>query len=199
MSDVNTREYWDGRFENNWEDAGGLNQTKAFIQLMINNLPKQIISYLENNTVSVLDWGCAIGVGVEEFSKNFKNAIVSGLDFSDTAIEKSKILLPKFNFIAGELDSHNKNYDLIYTSNCLEHFKDPYEWMKQILSYTNKYAIFMVPYDETLTVSWSEHQFSFTEKSFYNNFHEFNKIYEKVIDECPNCWIGKQIIVIYEK
>jgi trans-aconitate methyltransferase len=199
MSSVNSKEYWDGRFDNNWETAGGLVQTRSFIQLMINNLPNQVIEYLESRRVSVLDWGCAVGVGVQEFSERFKKSVMSGLDFSDSAIEQSKALLPQFNFVAGSLDTHKQRYDLIYTSNCLEHFKDPYEWMRQILTYTNKYAIFMVPYNEQGLVTHGEHQFSFTEKSFHPRFHGFNKVHEKIIDQCPGCWVGQQIVVVYKK
>lgn len=198
MSAINSKEYWNYRFENDWEERGGLIQTRAFIQLMINHLPDSVIDYLDSRRVTVLDWGCGIGVGVKEFAERFKKASVAGLDFSDVAIEKSKKLFPQFEFIAGSLDTHRKRYDVIYSSNCLEHFKDPYPWMKQILSYTNKYAIFLVPYNEKIK-EYDEHMFSFTEKSFYPKFYGFNKIFEKVIDECPNCWVGQQILVIYKK
>lgn len=197
--EVNSKEYWDERFEENWETAGGIEQTRAFVKLMIEHLPKQIIDYFQNNKTTVLDWGCAIGSGVKEFADRFEKSIVTGLDFSDTAIEKSKILYPELDFIAGSLEIRRQNYDVIYSSNCLEHFKDPYPWLQQILSYTNKYAILLVPYDEKLVVDWDEHQFSFTSKSFYPKYRGFEKLSEKIIDECINCWIGKQILVVYKK
>lgn len=198
--EINSKEYWDYRFENNWEYHGGKEQTAGFMDILIANLPQEILLYF-NQSVSILDWGCAEGQGVDLLSKTFTASNVTGLDVSEIAIQKSKLNYPDYDFIQGYLNPDIHKFDAIITSNCLEHFDEPFEWVYKILECTNKYFIVLVPFEENIPKEdlSHEHKYSFSEDSFPNTIKGFNKAYCKIIDNCGQVYPLSEILVVYRK
>jgi len=194
--EINSKEYWDNRFRTNWIEFNGKEQTKNFMELIVQNLP----NFVDLNGKKILDWGCALGQGVEVLMRHFPTSFVCGLDISDQAIFECRQVHPELFFYNGFLKDYRINYDVIITSNCLQLFKNPYFWINEMMEYTREFLIILVPYnDSSCENEDSEHKFKFLEESFPNRINNFSKIYTKIINQCPGCWSNKQLLVIFER
>lgn len=195
---VNSNEYWDERFEKDWEIYEGQQQTSFFVNLLIQNLPQWIKEQFENSTVC--DAGCAEGQGTKIFKDAFPSTTVEGIDFSEVAIEKARLLFPSIHFFKDDVYNLKNNYDSIFISNVLEHFEQPFEVVNSLLKKVNKHLIIMVPFQEVEMLK--EHFYRFEYESFPINIGDFSLSYFKEID-CRlleyTLWEGKQALVIYTK
>lgn len=173
---INSKDWWENEFQNEWENGiDGKIQTKLFADVSYGLLAPQLkeeFSKLENK---VIDWGCALGQGCEYFleklmsgknekhfspDKNKKNII--GVDFAEKATNKAKTLYPHYRF-ENDIESIQEKVDLIYTSNTLEHFYDPFSEFDKLYNKTEKYIVILVPFNQDPT-QW--HHFKFTEDFF---------------------------------
>lgn len=195
---INSNEYWDQRFEEDWETYEGHQQTEFFVNLLVKNLPDWIKQDFLKSTVC--DAGCAEGQGTVIFKNNFPEADVEGIDFSEIAIEKAKTMYPSINFFKDDVYNLKNKYDTIFISNVLEHFENPFEVVEKLLSNTEKNLIIMVPFQELELLK--EHFFRFDYDSFPIKLTDFTLSYFKEID-CRvlenSLWRGKQAIIIYTK
>ena len=193
---VNSKEYWDNRFASgDWETKGGNKQTRYFYELLYTLLPKHLrIQFNDANTqYTIADIGCAEGDGTKLLAEKFFNSKVSGVDISEAAIKKAKILYPDIDFFS----TTNKQYDIVISSNVLEHFKNPFEHLRELFTYAKKYVVILVPFEEYERVS--EHFYTFLYKDFNLKFEDFNLIYTHVIDANKDIWNGKQHLLVYQK
>src|SRR5437868_13929 len=94
MNELNSRPWWDEYFQAKWELYGGRERTRLFMETIARGLPEAERSYLSEPGRSILDWGCALGEGVEVLEQAFPAARVAGLDFSQVAIEKAQACHP---------------------------------------------------------------------------------------------------------
>lgn len=193
---VNSKQYWNERFEKNWELNGGRRQTEYFTKLALKLLPESILN-LFNDNLTFLDWGCAEGDGTSIIANRFPSLTVRGLDFSSSAISKAQGHFPGISFLAGSLKDYSDKYDIIFTSNCLEHYKNPFEWIHHLMEYTQKMLIIMVPFQEFNRIE--EHFYTFDFKTFPLAIGSFVMNYYKVVDSNPDYWPGKQILIVYSK
>jgi len=203
---INDVSWWNNEFINNWEvGIDGKEQTLYFAQLMLNNLPNEVLTYLNTSGISILDWGCALGQAVNLFEIRFPCANVVGLDFAKEAIKKARSRFPYSKFINRLFDKEIDRYDVIYTSNCLEHFTNPLDHIKELLEGTGKYFIALVPYNQggfEGPMNMDCHLYSFREESFPYSLlcGQFVKHWEKVIPTTGNpLWNAEQILVIYRR
>lgn len=199
MMDLNSQDYWDTRFNSNWEAAGGKNQTRFFMQLLLENIPEELINDIKDNNPTILDWGCALGQGVDEISKHFPEAQVCGLDFSPIAIKQCQTDYPSGTFRSACLDPDVDHFDIIISSNCFEHFTDPLEELTKHLQCTQKYYILLVPYAEKLPLC-PEHQITIDHDTFPASLCGFSRYALKIINaRGKGCWNGEQMLIIYKK
>ena len=196
--DINSNEYWDERFINDWEEMDGHQQTNFFVDILMNNLPEWMKNTLQG--VTVCDAGCAEGQGAYKFKQKYQTIDIDGIDFSEVAIEKAKELYPDIRFFKDDIYNLSKFYDIIFTSNVLEHFNNPFEIVEKLLEKTKQHLIIMVPFQEVERLS--EHFYTFNYDSFPIGINEFVVSYFKEID-CRliqnSLWDGKQAVVIYTK
>ena len=198
--------WWENLFcSGDWETAGGKMQTEYFAKLILSNIPDEVSEYLSIPGTKILDWGCALGQAVNLFQETFPKSKVTGLDFAEKAIEKATQLYLNSSFRSNPLDVFTDHYDAIYTSNVLEHFRNPLNIVKEHISCAGKYYIVLVPYNQGRSegpINDGCHAYSFTEDSFPNNLYskKFIKCYVKVIPPIrPELWCENQILVIYER
>jgi len=196
---MNSKEYWDNRFETgDWDAHGGREQTLFFAKVATDNMPEWLVKQINMEYLSICDMGCAEGDAVNQFSKMFFNCDVQGIDFSEQAVEKAKNNYPLYNFSQGDLNYINDIYDVVFSSNTLEHFRKPIEILKKMLYATKKYLILLVPFNEKERLS--EHVSSFTYDSFPLDIEQYSLLYYKEID-CSNMeksmWPGQEILVVY--
>ena len=195
---VNSKEYWDYRFSEDWEVLQGREQTSFFINLLLNSLPKELIIDMEENRIEVCDAGCAEGEGTYLFANRFPNCVIEGVDFSEEAIKKAQKHYPDVSFRTGDVNKLEKNYDIIFSSNVLEHFDEPFTVIHNLLKNTKKHLIIMVPFKEYNRIS--EHLYTFDYQTFPLIIDSFELSYFREISSEyieGTHWSGKQAVVIY--
>lgn len=182
----NSMEWWNDQFESKWDRVEGINgpaQTRYFMELIVKYCGLDL-------TGSILDFGCAMGQGVEVLSRHSDK--VEGYDFSPVGIVESR---KRVNGVfMSELPS--KTYDVVVCSNVLEHFADPIPVFKQLLNLSNKYVVIMTPYNQTPTCE--VHPITVTETTF-PKVEGFKKTIKHIPNEKPEMGGMNQIMFIYER
>ncbi len=193
---INSKEYWNKRFATgDWEEKGGNHQTHYFYELLYTLLPKHLKEEFNDSEkqYSIADIGCAEGDGSKFLAEKFFNAKVSGIDIAEAAVEKANALYPEIDFST----KLNQQYDIIVSSNVLEHFKDPREHMKELFHHSDNYVIILVPFEEQERIE--EHFYTFLYKDFQLQFEDFNLVHIHGVKADTNIWNGKQHLFVYQK
>jgi teichuronic acid biosynthesis glycosyltransferase TuaH len=195
---VNSKDYWDMRFRTDWEIQQGREQTTFFCNIILTYLPEWLTVDIKYNHLSICDAGCADGDAVHMLSKFFPHSKVEGVDFSKEAIERAKKYYPDHSFYCSSIEDITKEYDVILSSNTLEHFQQPFAVLKHLLKKAKKHVILLLPFQEYNRIE--EHFFTFDYDSFPLKIDEFALTHYTEIDAAsmPNTlWGGKQILVVY--
>lgn len=103
------------------------------------NKLKNVLKYIDSSPRKVLDMGCASGWFVSEIQKKYPNSDFYGIDIYDEAIRYANKLYPQIKFSVS--DAHKTKYendffDLIISTEVIEHLEDPkiaIKEMKRIL------------------------------------------------------------------
>ncbi|MFN7922157.1 MAG: class I SAM-dependent methyltransferase [Bryobacteraceae bacterium] len=192
---VNSREWWEWYFQTHWDNYGGGNQTAHFMKRLLESLPLTVAAYLRSRPWRILDWGCAFGEGVELLARAFPASAVAGLDFSAEAIEQARQRHPGRRFLHHPEGAIDESYDVIITSNCLEHFHDPVPVMERHLASASRLYVSLTPYDEQ-ELHWS-HAVSLREDSFPERLGEWTRIEARRVEVDRMFWPGEQLLAIY--
>ncbi|MGN4126681.1 methyltransferase domain-containing protein [Lysinibacillus sphaericus] len=198
--EVNSKKYWDVRFSSDWESNQGREQTRFFSNIAVENIPSWLVSNINSNRYNICDVGCAEGDAVPILSNKFYKSNVIGIDFSQEAIEKAKKYYPNYSFMQSAIEEIEENYDVLFSSNVLEHFSNPFEMLEKMILKTNKHLILLLPFQEYTRVK--EHFFTFDYEHFSLNLNDFRLSYYKEIDGAKfehNLWPLKQILIVYTK
>jgi 2-polyprenyl-3-methyl-5-hydroxy-6-metoxy-1,4-benzoquinol methylase len=190
-------------FRGAWERNGGREQTRFFMNLILNNLPEDVFFYLRTENENIVDVGCALGDGCHLLAQNFTDAHIWGLDASSVAIEKARGIYGHYKNMTFKQEALSHEpwpipfFDAVTCSNVLEHFSDPLPYFRDLLSMARRYAIILVPYNETDRIPG--HRVTITEETFPEVWSGFRRIQTKVIDTGNNpYWAGPQILFVYE-
>ncbi len=198
---INSKEYWDDIFEKREKNVIRAQQTEFFVNLALNNLPSWITEDINLKHMSICDVGCAEGTGTEILSQFFSSSKVTGIDFSDQAIEVARATHSGCAFEVGDIHNLSKNYDILFTSNVLEHFFYSGQVLTNMIQHADKYCIILVPFREYYTVP--EHFSYFDFQSFPLSIeNKYDLCYFKpinIIGDDTKYWYGEQILVVYGK
>ena len=202
-SPINSNEYWDKRFLENWENFQGPKQSRFFSRLALCNLPAWLVREIKNKKLSVVDWGCAQGDGTNELVNYFEINQITGVDFSEIAIAAALGRYPKMSFVSenwlNEKISGVQIFDIVYSSNTLEHFHKPYDVLQKLSKRAKKAVILALPYQELDRID--EHFYSFLANNIPLELSNgFRLIWSKVVDcrQIQNSyWNGDQIFLVY--
>lgn len=197
---INDKDYWEERFSNgSWEENNGKEQSKFFYQIIMDHLPQWMFEELEANNYSICDLGCADGVGTALLKQYFPQSNIVGIDISEAAIEKARKNYPECSFIQTNItQDFDQKFDLILSSNTLEHFQEPISLLKNIIKFASKYFLILVPFREFSRID--EHFYSFDYNSFPLNLENYNLIYYKEInckEYIERYWPDEQILLVY--
>lgn len=196
---INSKQYWEDRFKTgDWKNNSGDKQTEFFYRLVLDLLPDWLIEEIQREEYSILDAGCAEGEGAFLLKNKFINSSVKGVDFSESAIEKACKLYPTCSFEAMDLFSLSEKYDIVLSSNVVEHFLDPRAVIEKLISISNKYCILMLPFREKDLIEEHFHSFDFS--SFNLKIDNFQLLYYQTIDSSKiegTQWYGEQILLVY--
>ncbi|MDO4632659.1 MAG: glycosyltransferase [Eubacteriales bacterium] len=198
---MNSKEYWDHRFDTDWLEFGGDQQSSFFANLLCELMPKDVVEEIEKNQYSVCDMGCALGDSIPVLQYAL-GVPVDGMDFSAEAIAQAKRKYMANNLFVGDLTDLKleKRYDVTISSNVMEHFAEPWKILKNLSEVTDRYIIVMVPYRETLEID--EHEYHFNESNIPLQMGEFSLHYVKTADgrDYENTsYPDQQILLVYKK
>ena len=196
---INTREYWNKRFDTDWNEYGGNQQTEFFAKIACSMFPEWFVRDIKLKQYTFCDIGCALGNGVDILSK-FLGIRASGIDFSEEAIKIAKEMYPQYAFYRDDVTdlSEDKMYDIIYCSNVLEHFANPWDIANNISKISSHYLVLLFPFREKLNIS--EHVYNFDTNLIPLYIDNFNLIYVNTFNgkEIENSFYpDQQIFLIY--
>ncbi len=198
---INSKSYWNAKFHSkDWERQQGKEQTLFYGQLAIDHMPDWLKSYISTHTCSICDFGCALGQATQLLATTFHNSEVTGQDISESAIAEAKKLFPRLTFMSDDLlASSEKKYDIMFSSNTLEHFYNPHEVINQLAHHARQLLILLIPFYDDLKIE--EHFYSFTYKNIPRFIGDaFSLVFYKDMDtsRVPNThWMGRQLLMIY--
>lgn len=198
---TNDREYWDGRFREDWQAHGGPAQTRFFTQLALEAMPTWFVERVRGAGLSLCDWGCAEGEGAAMLAREL-GAPVVGIDFSETAIVTARSKFPDVEFRAVDwlAEDADAQFDVVFSSNTLEHFHAPWEVFDSIARHASRYVILLVPYREE--DRHPEHFAGFDPTSVPAARGGWALAHAAVIDARDyddTQWEGEQILAIYAR
>ncbi|MFC5700857.1 methyltransferase domain-containing protein [Cohnella faecalis] len=195
---INSKSYWDNRFRTNWEAYLGREQTAFFYHLALKMMPDWLLEEIERKQFSICDAGCAEGDGTQLLASRFAQSRVVGLDFSEEAISKAKSYYPDVLFQCSGIENMEERYDVILSSNTLEHFDDPFAMIRQMMNSVGSYLILLLPFEEYQRIP--EHSYTFDYDVFPLKLNGFHLVFSQEV----NCsvipgthWPGKQLLVVY--
>ena len=196
--ELNSEKYWDDRFSSDWEQSNGREQSAYFASLMMKALPEDILGEIAFGKYRIVDFGCAMGDCVGAFKKRFPECEVAGIDFSEVAVERARVLFPDCSFVHGDIHVQALPCDVAVCSNVLEHLNDPQSVLDRLFANASRYVIVMVPYEELYLVS--EHMSRFTPRSFALEKCGFSlECVRRVVSDDARLWAGSQLLVVYKK
>jgi SAM-dependent methyltransferase len=178
-----------------WDASGGSEQTRYFMETLLSHLPEHERAYLNAAPRTILDWGCAFGEGVATLARVFPRSRVTGLDFSKTAIDQACIRNAGHDYIWSEDGAIHRDFDVIVTSNCLEHFPAPLAILEKHLASCKSLYIALVPYNECPL--HPQHRAQFRVESFPVYFGNFTRIHAEILDTDHHFWAGQQLLIVY--
>lgn len=203
ITPINSGKYWDTRFVENWESFDGPSQSRFFAQIAIENLPPWLFNQLKSKSLKLADWGCAQGDGTNVWVNYIDVKQLTGVDFSSVAIEQAAECYPSIRFTNENWLTKNEGqrefFDIVFSSNTLEHFHNPYDVLRELSKRAKKAVILALPYRELDRID--EHFFSFLPENVPIVLSNgFRLIWSRVVDchSLPNSlWGGEQIILLY--
>jgi glycosyltransferase involved in cell wall biosynthesis len=198
---VNSRAYWDRRFIEDWEARGGPNQSRFFATLLLNWLSPRVRAEIASGRLSICDWGCAEGDGTAVIAAAFPDSTVTGIDLSQAAISRATTRYPAIDFRVGDVDAVADGYDVIVTSNVLEHLDDPWRAAAMLARAARRYVLVLVPFLDS--TQEPEHRYVFGPLDLRERLDDEMVLAEACgIDtrQIPlSCWPGMQLLAIYRR
>lgn len=203
---INSREYWERRFQTDWQERQGGEQTRFFAELLVSLLPEWFIADARRGRLSLCDWGCAEGEMVAYLGQIFHGQTVAGVDCAEAAIERARAQYPAHAFSAADwlaAGAALPSYDVVVTSNVLEHFHDPIRILREVLArVADKYIVVLVPFAEDPAKMDAEHFFRFLKNNLPLAWDEWVCAAFEVVTTThrhATHWYGDQALVIYAK
>ena len=200
---INSSGYWDRRFAGDWEHFSGREQTAFFARVAVGAMPQWLIHEIRKDRLSVCDWGCAEGDGVDVLTTHLGVPVV-GVDFSSAAIEKARAYYPSsefrcVDFLVGEDEGATLDeFDVVFSSNTLEHFSTPWDVFPAVARRSRRYVVLLVPFQE-----YERHKEHFTTFDF-NSIplaRGAQRLVSAVVIDtaamAPSYWPGLQVLLVY--
>lgn len=198
-TDVNSREYWDARFHTDWDVLGGQEQSRFFARLALDAMPAWFHERLRAARLTFCDWGCAEGAGTQVLAEAL-GAPTTGIDFSSEAIAIARQRHPGIEFLAADVLASpiDDRFDIVFSSNTLEHFHAPWDAFHAIAKLARRYVVLLLPYREL--DRHAEHFVSFTPSDLPAAREGLVLVHAAVVDAAAlpdSAWPGEQVLCIY--
>ncbi|MBU9548144.1 glycosyltransferase [Burkholderia multivorans] len=202
--EINSKEYWDMRFRTDWESNSGREQSRYFARLAVDHFPDWLIQIARAKQLTWCDWGCAEGDGTDVLAELLGGDRLCGIDFSAPAIEQAQRAYPHITFHVEDWLAQNEPrclYDIVFSSNTLEHFHDPGATLRRVLLRARECVVLLLPYREFDRHPEHHHTFLSSNIKFAPT-SEFVLAHSAVINtanDTPSYWGGLQILLVYAR
>lgn len=202
VDDINSQSYWEQRFAVDWETNSGREQSRYFSLLALKRFPNWLKEKIESESMTICDWGCAEGDGTDVLARHLRAASITGVDFSPAAIEKARRFYPECRFVCEDYLANEgaPEYDIIFSSNTLEHFSDPWETLVKVAPRARRFLVLLLPFLEYERIV--EHFYTFDFDNIPFHVEGWTMLRSEVIDaseERPSYWNGKQLFLVYAR
>jgi SAM-dependent methyltransferase len=179
----NSKSNWDAYFQDEWERRDGRLQTRLFARYFLETVR------LPRSARTFIDVGCAMGDGLPEIHRHYKNLRLHGCDISKRAIEQAR---QDYGHIAAfhqwGFEDIKGDFDIIYCSNTLEHFTQYIDIARALLSHC-RWLYILVPFRETVEGRDQWHVASFDKGSFDSLLMEGRvRSVRMWLHSCPGAW-----------
>lgn len=200
LDDVNSLTYWDHRFSTDWEENHGREQSRFFSEIAVELMPQWLTDYWRNEGLSLCDWGCAQGDGTSRLAEVLGLSKVTGVDFSPEAIEKATEQYPAQAFLCTDFlgEDSPQCWDIVFSSNTLEHFEHPWEVLKKVAAHAKDFVVLLLPFREQERIK--EHFYTFDYANIPFTLNDWTLVHSRSIttsDRTPNYWPGEQLLLVY--
>lgn len=194
---MNSQAYWNERFTNgDWGASGGPAQTDFFARVALGEVPEAIVRDIRERRLTVCDWGCGEGEATRLLAEAW-GVEVTGIDTAEAALATARARHPGHEFVYSP-EGLDRTYDVLFTSNTLEHFQDPWGALERLLPKTRCYAFMLVPFEERARIP--EHEYTFELERFPPSLGQFDLVGLSVVDcsRLPETrWPGAQALATY--
>ena len=140
---TNSYEYWNFRMKYDWNFVGGGEQTMYFTAGMFANVQFDDLRQIK----TVLDYGCATGDSAIILKIFLPKAQIYLHDISEVGVRKAIAKYSRFIPVSKHLGS--TKYELVYSSNVIEHVDDPKAFVSELVSLSEKYIVIQCPWEES--------------------------------------------------
>lgn len=118
-------------------------------RLLLWNFFRNLLSLISTKKVeSILDVGCGEGFTLNRLRENKIGSSWEGIEYSDIAIELGKKTYPETKITKGsiyELPYKDNSFDLVLSTEVLEHLEDPQKGLKELIRVSKRYVMVSVP------------------------------------------------------
>ena len=192
---VNSRTFWEQYFDDQWGVNDGPLQSRHFMLQLLSHLPLPDLQWLFESNLSILDWGCATGEGTGILARLLPNSQVTGLDFAKQAIDQATQRHPQATFLWTPEGEIPYEFDVVLSSNCLEHFEDPLVIATDHVQHSRSLYMILVPYKEHPL--HEQHFAQFRDESFPESIDGFSRVAVIPFPVNNEHWPGWQVLAIY--
>jgi O-antigen biosynthesis protein len=201
-SEINSPDYWNKRFFEDWIAKGGRKQTAFFAELCCRELPDWLVEEVRAGKSAIFDYGCALGDALPVLQRAFPEAPIRGGDVAQVGLGLARALHPGFEFVdVTEIGEASKIADIVYCSNTLEHFENWREILHRLSRHARKYLLVMVPFEEEDRID--EHFCTFEFDSLQARLSSGVRLLHLTVCDAglepETHWNGLQLIAIYGK
>ena len=120
-------------------------RSRFYARIAVDALPERIIQMLEKDAGTLIHYSCSEGSGTAYISARFPALSVTGIDFSEEAVENAKNHYPKFGSELGDVTSDRKEADIVFASNIPERTEDRKATLERLVKSARKAAIVLLP------------------------------------------------------
>ncbi|SAI67123.1 trans-aconitate 2-methyltransferase [Bordetella ansorpii] len=203
-TDINSQDYWNGRFDADWEVNHGREQSRFFSHVAYEGMPAWLLQRIRLHGWSVCDWGCAQGDGTDVLATYLGAQRMVGVDFAASAIEKARRAYGGIRFETQDWLTEpavSESFDVVFSSNTLEHFTRPFEVLPRLLERARHCVVLALPFLEVDRID--EHFFSFLPENVPYSPEQGWVLAHAAVRDCrklePTHWFGYQIVLVYAR
>lgn len=141
---------------------------------------------------SICDVGSGDGRFVKELAQHFPDRKVSGIDYSERAINLARGLNPSLDFIRTDIvnDTVKQKYDVLSLIEVFEHIPldETERFVKALYGLLNKNGILLLTVPHSNQTVTSKHYQHFTSHSLRSCFEPYFSVEDEVFFEKPGNW-----------